>query len=70
MDGLDDSAFIETLASETGERPRWTPGGFADPFEDVKESMARIEADPFLVSKKVRGFVFDVADGRLNEVSR
>lgn len=67
--GLDDAAFVETLFAETGQRPGWKPGGFADPAEDVRESMARIEADPFLVSKKVRGFVFDVADGRLEEVS-
>jgi carbonic anhydrase len=41
-----------------------------DPGEDVRQSIARIKASPFLPhTDAVRGFVFDVATGRLNEVS-
>jgi carbonic anhydrase len=37
--------------------------------EDVRQSLARIRADPFVPRKdSVRGFVFDVATGKLNEV--
>jgi carbonic anhydrase len=38
--------------------------------EDVRQSMARISASPFVVHKDaVRGFVFDVASGKLQEVT-
>jgi carbonic anhydrase len=38
--------------------------------EDVRQSMARIKASPFIPHKdQIRGFVFDVATGQLNEVT-
>ena len=37
---------------------------------DVRQSIARIKASPFLLDTgQVRGFVFDVATGRLREVA-
>ena len=37
---------------------------------DVRQSMARIEASPFIPNKdEVRGFVYDVSNGLLNELS-
>lgn len=68
MQGLDDDALAQDLEMDTGRRPAWSAGGFADPVEDVRRSMAAIEADPFIPSKKVRGFVFDVDAGTLDEV--
>ena len=69
LDGIDDAAFEATLVAETGQQPHWKAGGFADVSQDVQVSMARIQADPFIPSKIVRGFVFDVADGRLHEIT-
>ncbi len=43
---------------------------FADLDEDVRQSIARIEASPFIPHKNVRGFVYDVHSGELREVSR
>lgn len=68
LDGLDDEEFAASLEAETGRRPTWRAGGFTDPEQDVRESMAAVRADPFLLSKQVRGFVFDVVDGTLREV--
>ena len=40
-----------------------------DPAADVRQSIKRIQASPFIPLKdSVRGFVFDVATGRLDEV--
>jgi carbonic anhydrase len=68
MQGLDDAKLADELEAETGTRPSWAAGGFADAHEDVRRSIERVRADPFIPSKQVRGFVFDVATGSLEEV--
>jgi carbonic anhydrase len=69
MQGLDDEEFALELERDTGERPPWRAGGFADLEQDVRESIVRIRESPFLPHKdSVRGFVYDVATGRLAEV--
>jgi carbonic anhydrase len=70
MQGLDDEEFKQELERDAGERPRWEPGGFADLEDDVRQSIARIRESPFIPNKdSVRGFVYDVETGRLNEVT-
>ena len=65
-----DDAFKRSVQDETGITPPWAAEAFTDPGEDVRQSIARIKASPFLPhTDAVRGFVFDVATGRLNEVS-
>jgi len=64
-----DEDFERTLEAHAGERPAWPVGTFADLDEDVRESISRIEASPFILRKDVvRGFVYDVETGRLREV--
>lgn len=65
-----DDAFKEQIREDTGLRPAWAPEAFPDAAEDVRQSIARINASPFIPRKDaIRGFVFDVATGRLNEVA-
>jgi carbonic anhydrase len=65
-----DDAFKRSIQEETGIRPEWAAEAFPDLDEDVRQSKARIQASPFIPHKEsVRGFVFDVATGKLNEVS-
>ncbi|MEU7428207.1 carbonic anhydrase [Streptomyces sp. NPDC040750] len=64
-----DDAFKDAVQKDTGIRPPWAAEAFPDLEEDVRQSVARIKADPFVVHKdRVRGFVFDVTTGRLTEV--
>ncbi|MES9521938.1 beta-class carbonic anhydrase [Streptomyces capoamus] len=64
-----DDGFRDAVQKDTGIRPPWAAEAFPDLEEDVRQSVARIKADPFVVHKdRVRGFVFDVATGRLTEV--
>jgi carbonic anhydrase len=57
------------IESEVGIRPAFALEAFATPEGDVKQSIARIQASPFIPHKSsVRGFVYDVKTGRLNEV--
>jgi len=65
-----DEDFKRTLEAHAGERPPWPVETFADLDDDVRESISRIEASPFILRKEeVRGFVYDVETGRLREVS-
>jgi len=64
-----DDAFKKSIQDETGIKPAWSAESFGDLDEDVRQSIARIKASPFVPHKdSIRGFVFDVATGRLNEV--
>src|SRR2546429_5853046 len=64
-----DDAFKRSIQDETGVKPAWGAESFADLDEDVRQSIARIKASPFVPHKDaIRGFVFDVATGRLHEV--
>ena len=65
-----DDAFKRSIQDETGIKPPWSAESFTDLDEDVRQSIARIKASPFIPHKDaIRGFVFDVATGKLNEVS-
>jgi carbonic anhydrase len=58
------------IEADTGIRPPFALEAFPDPANDVRQSIARIQASPFLPHKdQVRGFVYDVKTGRLNEVT-
>jgi carbonic anhydrase len=64
-----DDDFKRAIQDETGIKPEWAAESFDDPEVDVRQSIARIKASPFVVHKDaIRGFVFDVATGKLNEV--
>jgi carbonic anhydrase len=65
-----DDDFRRSLLEEVGMKPNWTSEAFSDLEEDVRQSIARIEASPFIPHKEsVRGFVYDVKTGRLTEVT-
>jgi len=64
-----DDAFKRSIQDDTGIKPAWGAEAFPDLGEDVRQSVARIKASPFVPhTDSIRGFVFDVATGRLNEV--
>ncbi|GAA1308754.1 beta-class carbonic anhydrase [Pseudonocardia xinjiangensis] len=64
-----DDEFKKSIQDETGIKPEWAAEAFPDLDEDVRQSINRIKASPFVPhTDQVRGFVFDVATGKLNEV--
>lgn len=64
-----DDEFRTAIERETGIKPGWAAESFADLEADVRQSMARVSASPFIPRKDaVRGFVYEVATGRLREV--
>ena len=65
-----DEDFKRSIQDETGVKPSWAAESFGDLDEDVRQSVARIKANPFIPHKEsVRGFVYEVETGRLREVS-
>jgi carbonic anhydrase len=64
-----DDQFARQLEEQTGERPEWRAHAFTSLEDDVRDSIAAIEASPFIPSKRVRGFIYEVESGRLREVS-
>ena len=65
-----DDGFKAQIEADTGIRPAWAAEAFADPADDVRQSLRRIAADPFVPHKdSARGFVYSVEDGTLTEVS-
>ncbi|HEX8647427.1 MAG TPA: carbonic anhydrase [Thermoleophilaceae bacterium] len=64
-----DEDFKRQIQEETGIRPGWAVETFTDLDENVRQSIARIQASPFIPRKdSVRGFVYDVHTGKLREV--
>ena len=58
------------IQDEVGIKPAFALEAFSDLDENVRQSIARIQASPFIPNKdSVRGFVYEVETGRLREVS-
>jgi carbonic anhydrase len=64
-----DDDFKRSVQDDVGIKPEWAAESFTDLDEDVRQSIARIKASPFIPRKdSVRGFVYDVHTGALREV--
>ncbi|GGF21869.1 beta-class carbonic anhydrase [Subtercola lobariae] len=65
-----DDGFKQSVQDDTGIRPDWAAEAFPDAHADVAQSIRRIKANPCIPKKdSIRGFVFDVATGKLEEVT-
>ena len=66
---FNDDDFRRQIQEDTGIKPPWSAEAFSDLEEDVRQSIERIKSSPFIPNKdSVRGFVYDVKTGELNEV--
>jgi carbonic anhydrase len=69
LENLNESDFYDELVSESGIKPGWSLEAFKDPHEDVRQSMSRLKHSPFILHKDhIRGFVYEVENGKLVEV--
>jgi len=65
-----DDDFRRSIQEDTGIKPDWHSETMTDLEEDVRQSIARVKASPFIPNKgSVRGFVYDVETGELREVT-
>ena len=64
-----DDDVKDAIEADTGLRPSFSMEAFGNLEQDVRQSISRIQANPFIPNKdQVRGFVYDCSTGRLNEV--
>lgn len=69
MTTFTDDAVKDQIAAEVGIRPPFALEAFVDTDTDVRQSIARVKASPFIPHKDhVRGFVYEVETGVLREV--
>jgi carbonic anhydrase len=65
-----DDEVKQQIQEDVGIKPHFPMESFTDLEEDVRQSIARIQASPFIPNKdSVRGFVYEVETGRLREVA-
>jgi len=65
-----DADFSRQVEEDTGVKPTWDAEAFDNLEGDVRQSIERIKSSPFIPNKdSVRGFVYDVKTGRLDEVT-
>ena len=58
------------IEADVGFRPHFALEAFSDLERDIRQSIARIKASPFVPHKdSIRGFVYDVRSGALQEVT-
>lgn len=66
---VNEDDFKHEIEAEVGVKPWWSVESFRDPYTDVGQSMVRLRLNPFISHKDfIRGFVYDVETGILEEV--
>ena len=69
MQKTNENELKDALEADTGIRPSWAIESFSDPAQSVRQCMSRLHLNPFIPFKEhIRGFVYDVLTGRLEEV--
>lgn len=68
MLGLDEEDFKRRVEAETGHAPSFPLGAFTSPEDDVRVFIERVQSSGFLRFETVRGFIYEVRTGLLQEV--
>jgi len=70
LQSITEDGFKHEIEKDCGIKPWWAIETFQDPYQDVRQSMARLHHSPFILHKShIRGFVYKVENGELVEVS-
>jgi carbonic anhydrase len=64
-----DDEVKEQIRAEIGIRPPFALEAFPDVDDDVRQSIQRLQASPFIPHKNIRGFVYEVEKGTLREIT-
>ena len=70
LQSVTEDAFKAEVEAETGIRPWWALESFVDPYANVRQSIRRLQMNPFLPHREdIRGFVYETSSGRLVEAA-
>ncbi len=65
-----DDELKQQIHEDVGMKPHFSMESFSDLEEDVRQSIRRLQANPFIPhTDSVRGFIYEVETGRLREVN-
>jgi carbonic anhydrase len=70
LEAFEEDALADDVEASVGVRPPFRLGAYSDVDEDVRQTLATLIASPFVETTEIRGFVFNVDDGDLREVSQ
>jgi carbonic anhydrase len=70
LESFDEATLADEVERSVGVRPPFRLGAYRDVEEDVRATLETLRASPFVDATEIRGFVFDVDDGDLREVSQ
>jgi carbonic anhydrase len=70
LESFDEQVLADEVEVAVGLRPPFRLGAYDDVEEDVRSTVETLRASPFMDTTEIRGFVFDVDDGDLREVSQ
>jgi carbonic anhydrase len=68
LEGLDEDELRTQISESAGVSNQMAFGSFHDPADNVRKTAARLAQEPALLQIEIRGFVFDVDTGALQEV--
>ena len=69
LESFNEETLQAELESTFGERPPFVLGAYDDVIESVRDTVATLRKSLFVSTTDIRGFVFNVDDGDLVEVS-
>ena len=69
LESFDEQTLADDIEGSVGVRPPFRLGAYHDVDADVRATLETLRASPFVDSTEIRGFVFNVDDGDLREVS-
>jgi len=70
MVAFSDREVADGIEADTGVRPPFNLGAFDDVEEDLHDALRQVQDCPYLTrTESVRGFIYDVDTGAINEVS-
>lgn len=69
LESFEEEALQRDLERDFGVRPPFRLGAYKDVDADVRDTVRKLRSSVFLINTEIRGFVFDVDDGDLREVS-
>jgi len=69
LESFEEDALANEIEESIGSRPPFRLGAYRDVDEDVRSTLRTLRDSPFVDTTEIRGFVFNVDDGDLREVS-
>ena len=69
LESFEEDALANEIEESIGSRPPFILGAYRDVDEDVRSTLRTLRDSPFVDTTEIRGFVFNVDDGDLREVS-